>query len=104
MKAPLIQTTFLLILLCDVKAAPRRTASNSNAMTVSNAKVQKESWGLPHDQEVDSALHRSDSYEEVLRMRATNFAYREIEASTRKTPKTELEYLESSFGLKKSLR
>ena len=98
MKASLISTAFLLPLVCNANPESQRI--------VTNAMVQSATWRVtsPQDKQVEPALHRSTSYHELLHMRATSFAYREIKPAARRVPKTELEYLENSFGLKKSIR
>jgi hypothetical protein len=74
-----------------------------------NAVVRKSfstaSWGLP-EQMAEEAIVRAASIEDKLRVRSTSYALRQIEPSSiiRRIPQTELDYLESSYGLAKSIR
>ena len=69
------------------------------------------SWGLPQpppmaERMAEEALVRAASMEDKLRVQSTTYALRHIEPSSviQRIPQTELEFLESSFGLAKSLR
>jgi hypothetical protein len=63
-------------------------------------------WGVSEAQQVDYAVIRSASMEETTKIRYTVFALRQIDypSAQNSLPRTELEYLESSFGLQKSIR
>lgn len=97
MKISLIATTLIFALICNANADSQRA--------VSNAVVKKVAWGCPPEQMTASALHLYVSHEEPLSKRTAKFAFREIKPYFRDTdPKTELDFLESSYGLRKSIR
>jgi hypothetical protein len=79
-----------------------------NLREVSNAVVQRPLWGCQAGNDnIDTlkpAFHHSVSYEEAMYLRSAKNAYREIEPRSIQMPTTELEFLESSYGLKKTIR
>ena len=86
----------------------------ASSRITSNAVLRKStrttSWGLPQppavEQIVEEAIVRAESMEDKLRTRSTTYALRQIEPLSviQRIPQTELEFLESSCGLPKSIR
>ena len=103
---------FVLVLVCMMTF---QTCTASSRVTA-NAVLRKStsgtgaSWGLPQppvvDHLVEEAIVRAASIEDKMRSRSTTYALREIEPSSvmRRIPQTELEFLESSYGLAKFIR
>jgi hypothetical protein len=94
---------FALLFSANVAAA----APADNLREVSNAVVQRPLWGCQANDEIDTlkpAFHHSISYEEAMYLRSAKTAYREIEPRNIRMPTTELEFLEDSYGLKKTIR
>ena len=81
-------------------ASPRITENAVVRKSISTA-----SWGLP-ERMAEEAIVRAVSIEDKLRVRSTSNALRHIEppSVTQRIPQTELDFLESSYGLAKSIR
>jgi hypothetical protein len=82
----------------------------TNAVMRRSTTGRTESWGLRQplsvDQMVEEAIVRTASVEDKIRTRSTTYALRQIEPLSvmQRIPQTELEFLESSYGLPKSIR
>jgi hypothetical protein len=77
----------------------------ASSRTVSTATMYKPKLlELSEQHPTVSAVSRSRSVEETLKIRLTNSALRQIDPSIVHVPKTELEFLESAFGVAKSIR
>jgi hypothetical protein len=91
--------------LCPLSTATSRITTN--AAIQSSPSTGTQPWGLQTlERQTEEALIRSVSIEDTLRVRTTTFAVRRIGPSTvmQQSPQTELDFLETSYGLPKSIR
>jgi ABC-type tungstate transport system permease subunit len=101
-KANMIMKLTQMCILATVAMVWQVCAASSRTITTATNKPKL--WELSEQHPTESAVSRSRSVDETLKIRLTNSALGQIDPSIVHVPKTELEFLESAFGVAKSIR